>query len=162
MKGDNKLNATKLIVSNRPAHWQPTAIGRPPRFSICKEHFVEITGNYKQAFILNQLLCESENVWDEKCPHTNEVIYAKFTEGFEHDWHNISLEHLSQDTILRLSKSGMRRQLKKLVTLGFLEERPHPELKRTTQHKICLPSILNSLHAINSTLEGVIIEPSDN
>lgn len=119
---------------------------------VIKEELVELTGCFKKATILQQLLYWSERVKD----------FSKFIEeeenqlGSEHGWIYKNSDELSQETMLGLSPSNIRRHLKELIEAGLVEERNNPRYKwdKTKQYRINLNKIQIELNKIGFNLDG--------
>lgn len=87
---------------------------------VLKEELAAITGDYKLAMVLNQMM-----YWSERTKEASGWVYK-------------SGEELSEEMLMHVSGYSMRTYLKKLVTLGFLEERCNPLMKwdKTKQYRV--------------------------
>ncbi|SDN61919.1 DnaD domain protein [Alkalicoccus daliensis] len=87
---------------------------------VLKEELVAITGDYKLALVLNQMM-----YWSARTTEKNKWIYK-------------SGEELSEEMMMNISGYSMRTHLKKLVAAGFLEERNNPLMKwdKTKQYRV--------------------------
>lgn len=140
---------------------------RKLRRAVAKEELVALTGDYKTAVILNQLIFCQERTRDvdrfiqeekERCRKTGIAEPMQLTRG----WFYKSSEELSAETMLGLSASGMRRHLSELIERGWVHERhnPHHKWDRTKQYRVDIPRVKGDLEAIGYTLQGWTTVPS--
>ena len=131
--------------------------------AIIKEEILAITGDYISAIILHQFIYWSERIEDfdifireEKERMIKENISTNFEEL--NGWIYKSAEQLSQETMLGLSPSNMRKYIKQLIDLGFLSERTNPKFKwdRTKQYRVNLYEIVKKLNEKGYELEGYV------
>lgn len=135
-----------------------------------KEEFVALTGNVVQAVILAQL-----EYWQERVYEYDEFIreerkrvaqgLAKRSDKPEdwspsnleetHGWIYKSAEQLSEETMLGLSASNMRKHLKALVENKWVLERTNPKhaWDRTKQYRLDLAQMKRDLAAIGYPLQ---------
>ena len=129
--------------------------------SVIKEELVELTGDYRQAIILNQFLYwtsvkkKADKMLAEEiriCIENGEDVNFKPQYG----WIYKNSEELSEEIMLGLSKSNIRRHIKTLVEKGYLEERSNPRHKwdRTLQYRVNLVKLKRDLEALGYPLEG--------
>jgi DNA-binding MarR family transcriptional regulator len=129
---------------------------------VIKEELVAIAGNFILAAMLNQFIYWSERTADTDKYIAEEEARVK-NEGGEctaveltHGWVYKSADELSQEMMLDYSPSTMRRYLKELVQLGFLDERTNPNHKwdRTLQYRPNLVKIQQELTQKGFPLDG--------
>lgn len=129
--------------------------------AVIKEELIAITGNYVDAIILNQFLYWAERINDFDAYQKEEQKIAeksgmKFNPEFTHGWIFKSANSLSDETMLGLSISNMRKHIRSLVAAGFIQERKNPKYKwdKTMQYRVNLNAIQSALHKAGYTLEG--------
>ncbi|UCZ53717.1 DnaD domain protein [Bacillus shivajii] len=133
--------------------------------AVIKEELIHITGNFKLAVVLNQMIYWSERVRD----FDNFIVEEKARNEISGDvhlrngWIYKKAEELVEETMVNVSPKAMRDYLKKLVQMGFLDERDNPNYKwdRTKQYRVNLIKIQNALLSKGYSLEGYKIEISD-
>jgi len=131
--------------------------------AVIKEELVALTGDYINAILLQQLLYWSERVNDfdkfigqekERALAFNpeEIPTVENTNG----WIYKKAEELSEETMIKLSPSGIRRHLKHLIENKWVLERRNPRYKwdKTLQYRINLIKIQVDLFKIGYFLEG--------
>lgn len=129
--------------------------------AIIKEELVALTGDFTKAVILNQFIYWSERVRDID-KFIEEEIRRLNTEGMDsniskqHGWIYKTAEELSEETMLGLSPSTIRRHVKVLVEKGWLSERKNPKYKwdNTLQYRPNIIKIQKDLHSLGYSLEG--------
>ena len=111
--------------------------------AVIKEEYVEITGNYITALILNQFVYWSERVKDFDNMLKEEKEMAKkdgidINLDFKCGWIYKKTEELSEELMLGTSKSTMRQHIKKLIEMELITERRNPNYKwdRTLQYRV--------------------------
>lgn len=135
--------------------------GKKLKRVVVKEELVALTKDFTKAVILNQMIYWSERVADfdqfimqekNRAKHSGVEINILETNG----WIYKTADELSEETMLGLSPSAMREQLKKLVAAGYLSERRNPEHKwdRTIQYRVNLIKIQRELLSLGYSLEG--------
>lgn len=129
--------------------------------SVIKEELVAITGNFVEAVILNQLIYWSERVSDfDKFIAQEKTIAERHGEQITieqtHGWIYKSAEELSEETLLKISKQNMRLHIKKLIELGYIQERNNPKYKwdKTKQYRLNMVKIQKDLQNLGYCLEG--------
>lgn len=129
--------------------------------AVIKEELIAITGNYVDAIILNQFLYWAERINDFDAYQKEEQEIAEksgveFNPEFTHGWIFKSANALSDETMLGLSISNMRKHIRSLVSAGFIQERRNPKYKwdKTMQYRVNLNAIQAALHNAGYTLEG--------
>lgn len=134
---------------------------------VIKQELLELTGDYKKAIILNQLIYWSERVSDfdkfikeekERCNLNN----IENNQQLQNGWLYKSCEELSDETMLGLSKSNMGVHIKYLIEKGWISERQNPVFKwdRTKQYRVNIVNIQKDLFYMGYSLEGYPL-PSD-
>lgn len=129
--------------------------------AVVKEELVAICGDFIDAIILNQFIYWSERVKDFDKFISEEIERAK-RHGIEKNmtpcngWIYKTSEELASETMLSMSPSSMRRHIKNLIELGYLDERQNPEYKwdQTKQYRVNLTKIQIDLIDKGYTLEG--------
>ncbi|OHW62934.1 hypothetical protein EUAN_07180 [Andreesenia angusta] len=133
--------------------------------AVVKEELVALTGDFKLAIILNQMIYWSERVRDyDKFIAEEKARYDKEGREIEMDlqngWIYKTAEELAEETMMGLSPSNMRTQIKKLVGAGYLSERTNPNLKwdRTKQYRVDIVKIQIELLKLGYALEGYSLD----
>ena len=116
--------------------------------AVIRQELVELTGDFKKAVILNQFI-----YW-----HSRVKDYDKFLQeekdrddgkniDFRNGWIYKKADELSDETMLGLSPSNMRKHIKSLVDNGWIQERSNPNHKwdKTIQYRIDVTKIQNDL-----------------
>lgn len=127
--------------------------------AVIKEELVELTGDFKKAVILNQLIYWSERVKDfdkfieeerQRMKMNNEDLNMDLQNG----WIYKTAEELSEETMLGLSPSNMRKHIKVLVDNGWLSERTNPKYKwdKTKQYRVNITKIQKDLNKLGYAL----------
>lgn len=139
--------------------------------AVIKEELVELTGDFKKAIVLNQMIYWSERtkdvdkfILDEKrraqmAMGNDEIEYAQKLDELDlmtHGWIYKSAEELSEETMMGVSKSTMGRYLNELVEEGWLHKRKNPKWKgdNTYQYRVDLLKIQKDLLKLGYSLEG--------
>lgn len=142
-------------------HSKENNTGKKLKRVVVKEELVALTKDFTKAVILNQMIYWSERVADfdefilqEKNRAKNSGVDINIHET--NGWIYKTAEELSEETMLGLSPSAMREQLKKLVAAGYLSERRNPEHRwdRTIQYRVNLINIQRDLLSLGYSLEG--------
>lgn len=159
------MRLTKIGESLREVH-----IMKKLKRATIKEELVKLTGDFKKAIVLNQMIYWSERAkdadkffLDEKsrakmAMGKQEIDYAKKLEEidlYSHGWIYKSAEELSEETMMGVSKSTMGRYLNELVANGWLDKRKNPKWKgdNTFQYRVNLVKIQNDLIKLGYSLE---------
>ncbi|WP_444684625.1 hypothetical protein [Alkalicoccus luteus] len=92
---------------------------------VLKEELAAITGDYKLAMVLNQMM-----YWSRRTKNRDGWVYK-------------SGQELAEDMLMNVSAYSMRTYLKKLTQLGLMEERRNPVMKwdKTMQYRVCWETI---------------------
>jgi len=125
--------------------------------AIIKEELVALTGDFIKAIILNQFLywCERVKDFDDFIKEEEQRIQKKIDIQPTKGWIYKTAEELSEETMLGLAPNTIRRHIKKLVDMGFLDERQNPALQwdRTKQYRVNLIKIEQELQKLGYTLQ---------
>ncbi len=132
---------------------QPTKLKRV----VIKEELVELTGDHTKALILNQFL-----YWGERTKDTDQFIQEEKVRDPSsnteptYGWIYKSAEELSNELMLGVSASTMRRHLSDIVESGYIDQRHNPNHKwdRKLQYRPNIIKIQTDLHALGYNLEG--------
>ena len=121
---------------------------------VIKEEFVAITGNYIDAILLSQLL-----YWSERVKDFDLFIEQEQSEQSEikhkYGWIYKSYSELSDETMIGLSPSNVKKHLEKLIELGFISTRQNKnKWDRRKEYKINLIAIQNELLKNGYALDG--------
>jgi hypothetical protein len=137
--------------------------------AVIKEELVTLTGDFKKAIVLNQMIYWSERRKDADKFLKEEIEriekYATLAgepEDFNidklnsHGWIYKKSEELSEETMIGVKPKAMRSYLKELIDNGWLDERrnPHIKMDRTMQYRVNLLKIQQDLNALGYALEG--------
>ncbi len=135
------------------------------KVAVIREELVALTGDYKEAVILNQFIYWSERVKDvdkfileEKERALNEGI--EINVALQNGWIYKKAEELAEEVMMNIAPNTMRRYIKKLVDKGYIMERRNPIYKwdRTLQYRVELLAIQDALKEIGYTLQGYKVE----
>ncbi len=134
---------------------------RPLKRIVIKEELVALTGNYIDAILLNQFLYWSQHVNDFDVFLTEEATRMEdmgqtANVDLRNGWIYKKAEELSEETMLRLSKSNMMNHITKLIEAGWIEQRRNPKNKmdKTFQYRLNLIQIQRDLLSIGYNLDG--------
>ena len=127
--------------------------------AVIKEELLAITGDYKLAITLNQLMYWTERVGIKRYKKfEKEEKQRKISEinDLEGGWIYKKAEELSEETLLNVSGSTIRRYIKKLIKKGYVLERANPNVKfdQTKQYRINLLKIANDMYEKGYVLQG--------
>lgn len=138
------------------------------KIAVLREGLLALTGNVNAAIILNQFI-----YWAE-CKAEADKMYAKELAAFEREggetdfkpsygWIYKSSAELSDETMLGLSPSNIRRFIKQLIEKGFIVERRNPQFKwdRTLQYNVNLKFIQVELRKLGYALAGYTLDESE-
>lgn len=132
--------------------------------AIIKEELVTLTGDFKKAIVLNQMIYWSERVKDFDKFIVEEETRSKLA-GIETDekelnngWIYKKAEELAEETLMKVNKSTMSRCLDYLVKKGWLDRRRNPNPRfgydKTYQYRVNLVQIQRDLNKLGYPLEG--------
>ena len=137
---------------------------------VIKEELVELTGDFKSAIVLNQLI-----YWSERTKDTDKFLneereriekYGNYEfdsekaeiikDALSHGWIYKKASELAEDCMIGLSNATMGRILKNLIANGWIDERSNPIYKwdRTKQYRVNIAKIQSDLNKIGYALEG--------
>ncbi|MBP6951574.1 MAG: hypothetical protein KBD36_02810 [Alphaproteobacteria bacterium] len=138
--------------------------------SVIRKEFVDLTGDHFSAAILNQLLYWTLRVKDfdlflkeEKALGSNiqsPSIHPESHEPSRHGWIYKTAPDLSEETLLGISKTTMRKYLKLLIDQGWIEERINSldKWNKTTQYRVNIRNLQADLMAIGRHLPSVYLK----
>jgi hypothetical protein len=126
--------------------------------AIIKEELVELTGNYVEALILNQFIYWSQRVKDfdkfiaEEYKRSNGETKIDPTQG----WIYKTASELSDELMLGMSDSTIRRYMKNLIDNEWINQRTNPKhmWDRTLQYRVNIFKVQSDLHEIGYFLDG--------
>lgn len=136
---------------------------------VIKEELVELTGDFKLAIVLNQMIYWSERKEDADVFIKEEMSrLQKYSDDVKNTeelavnilessgWIYKKAEDLSVETMINVKPKAMREYLKVLVANGWLDERRNPKLKmdRTLQYRVNILKIQLDLYKLGYSLEG--------
>ncbi|MEG1416835.1 MAG: DUF6017 domain-containing protein [Clostridium sp.] len=128
---------------------------------VIKEELVALTGDYRPALLLNQLIYWSQRVsdFDKFIKEENE---RKLNEGMtdlsepQNGWIYKTAAELSEELMVGMSHPTIRKYLKQLIENGWIDERKNPKYKwdKTTQYRVNITKIQKDLLVLGYALEG--------
>ena len=126
---------------------------------VIKEELVELTGNYKLALVLNQFLYWTERVGIKrynKFEKEETQRAAGEVDGLEGGWIYKTSKDLSEELMIDVSDTTVRRYINELEDQGYLIERRNPKIKfdQTKQYRILLLEVKNDLEELGYQLQG--------
>ncbi len=129
--------------------------------SVLKEEMLVLTGDFKLAMVLNQMIYWSQYMNDfehfiEEERKRNQDIKIEPLNG----WIFKKAEELVDETMINVSGNAMRRYLKTLVKAGWLDERDNPKYKwdHTKQYRVNLVKIQADLFEHGYYLAGYKVD----
>jgi hypothetical protein len=133
--------------------------------AVIKEEFIEITGRFQSALILNQLIYWTERThdFDRFLEEENE---RNLSEGLDpvnvplrRGWIYKTASQLSQELMLGVSDQTISRYIKELIALGFVQERSNPVHRwdRTRQYRVDMVNVQKALSEKGYSLSGWLI-----
>ena len=134
---------------------------------VIKEELVELTGDYRPAIILNQML-----YWTERMFDTDNYIREEKTRALNNDteinimeskgWIYKTAEDLNEELMVGMSTPTIRKYIKQLVEQGYLVQRKNPKYKwdKTIQYRVDLYKIQLDLGKLGYALEGYRLLPN--
>ena len=134
---------------------------------VIKEELVELTGDYRPAIILNQML-----YWTERMFDTDNYIREEKTRALNNDteinimeskgWIYKTAEDLNEELMVGMSTPTIRKYIKQLVEKGYLVQRKNPKYKwdKTMQYRVDLYKIQLDLGKLGYALEGYRLLPN--
>jgi len=133
--------------------------------AVIKEEFIEITGKFQSALILNQLIYWTERTHDFD-RFLEEENGRNLSEGLDpvnvplrRGWIYKTASQLSQELMLGVSDQTIARYMKELIALGFVQERANPVHKwdRTRQYRVDMINVQKALSEKGYSLPGWLI-----
>lgn len=124
---------------------------------VIKEEFVELTGHYISALILNQFLYWTERVQDfDRFLLETQLRQKNVDIDLQGGWVYKTASDLSDELMIGVSHQTIRRYLQKLVDSGLVLERNNPanSWDRTLQYRVDIVAVVQALDALGYTLEG--------
>ena len=134
---------------------------------VIKEELVELTGDYRPAIILNQML-----YWTERMFDTDNYIREEKARALNNDteinimeskgWIYKTAEDLNEELMVGMSTPTIRKYIKQLVEKGYLVQRRNPKYKwdKTMQYRVDLYKIQLDLGKLGYALEGYRLLPN--
>ncbi|MBX9620680.1 MAG: hypothetical protein K2X28_01380 [Alphaproteobacteria bacterium] len=138
--------------------------------AVIRKEFVLLTGDPFSAVVLNQLLYWTLRVKDfdlfleeEKVFGSNiqdHPVHPESNESSQYGWIYKTATDLSEETLLGISKTTMRKYLKVLIDQGWVEERANTleKWKKTTQYRVNIRKLHADLMNIGRQLPGVYLK----
>lgn len=144
--------------------------------AIIKEELVSLTGDFKQAIVLNQFIYWSERVKDSKRFMEEEVERGrKFSDGsvetpeeisesITSGWIYKTADEMIEEVMLTVSNATMARIIDSLVENKWLNRRKNPKYKwdKTYQYRLDLNKIQTDLLELGYFLEGYTTDVKSN
>lgn len=124
---------------------------------VIKEEFVELTGHYISALILNQFLYWTERVQDfDRFLLETQLRQKNVDIDLQGGWVYKTASDLSDELMIGVSHQTIRRYLQKLVDSGLVLERNNPanSWDRTLQYRVDIVAVVQALDEMGYTLEG--------
>ena len=109
------------------------------KVAVIRQELLELTGDYRQAIILNQFIYWTPRIRDHDLFLEEEHARSQNMEiEFRNGWIYKTAKELADETMLGLSPSNIRRHTIKLVENGWLQERNNPKYKwdKTLQYRL--------------------------
>lgn len=136
--------------------------------AVIKEELVSLTGDFKQAIVLNQFIYWSERVKDSKKFMEEEIERGrKFSDGstetpeeisesLTNGWIYKTADEMIEEVMLTVSNATMTRITDALVEKEWLSRRKNPKYQwdKTYQYRVNLHKIQNDLLILGYSLEG--------
>jgi len=136
---------------------------------VIKEELVALTGDFKLAIVLNQMIYWSERVRDfddfikEEKERFAQVNIDTSSLKFRNGWIYKTAEDLAEECMITTSKATMGRYLDKLVEKQWIISRRNPDLKwdKTLQYRVNITKIQKDLFCMGYVLNGYRIDLSN-
>ena len=126
--------------------------------AVIKEELVELTGDFKKAVILNQLIYWSERVddFDDFIKEENKRKDREEEIEKRNGWIFKSSKKLSNETMLGMAPTTIRKHIKKLSGNGWVNERNNPNYHwdHTKQYRVNINKIRRDLSKLGYTLDN--------
>jgi hypothetical protein len=134
-----------------------------------KEEYVDLTGDYKLALVLQQMIYWSDRCYDydkfieEEKKIANEWNQEEPNIEKTHGWVYKSSKELAEESLMRVSEKQMRRYIKALIDMELIEQRNNPKHKwdRTIQYRVNLLKLNEKLNEIGYSLSGYTTKGQD-
>ena len=128
---------------------------------VIKEELFALTGDFKEAIILNQFIYWSERIRDfdkfvEEENKRRQMETGEEPIDLNNGWIFKSVKELKEEIMINLSESNLSKYINNLVEKEFLSKRRNPKYKwdKTFQYRVNLKYIQISLNKIGYCLEG--------
>lgn len=123
---------------------------------VIKEELVKLTGDYKLAIVLNQMIYWSERIADFEAFIKEEKAEGCLEQPYQNGWIYKTAGELAEECMMTSSDATMRRYLNKLVEHGWLDVRSNPNFRwdKTLQYRLCLKKIQIDLFQLGYVLDG--------
>ncbi len=128
---------------------------------VIKEELFALTGDFKEAIILNQFIYWSERIrdFDKFVEEENKRMQMETGEepiDLNNGWIFKSVKELKEEIMINLSESNLSKYINNLVEKEFLSKRRNPKYKwdKTFQYRVNLKYIQISLNKLGYCLEG--------
>ncbi|MER2059608.1 MAG: DnaD domain protein [Niallia sp.] len=123
---------------------------------VIKEELVKLTGDYKLAIVLNQMIYWSERIADFEEFIKEEKMGACPGQQNQNGWIYKTASELAEECMMTNSEATMRRYLNKLVEQGWLDVRHNPNFRwdKTLQYRLHLKKVQMDLFQLGYMLEG--------
>lgn len=147
--------------------------------AVIKEELVVLTGDFKKAIVLNQMIYWSERVNDydkfiadeiersHRAMGREEIEQSEKIEEVEdafktHGWIYKTAEDLSEETMMGVAKSTMGTYINELVDKKWLDKRKNPKWKgdNTFQYRVDILKVQRDLFKLGYALEGYKLLPN--
>lgn len=129
---------------------------------VIREELVALTGDYKRAIVLGQLMYWSERVKDRNSfveEEKRRYTYPEEREALTHGWFYKRAEDLSEETMMGVKPKAMREYVKCLVTEGWVSEQRRSKLDRTLHYRVNLVKIYQDLRELGYNLKSCTTHP---
>ncbi len=135
---------------------------------VIKEELVALTGDFKLAIVLNQMIYWAEKrndadkfIEEERDRYNKYSVSASDSPNIEisHGWIYKKAEELAEETMIGVSKKTMLNYLDTLTQKGWLHRRRNPKLAmdKTYQYRVDLVAIQKDLLSLGYSLDGYSI-----
>ena len=138
------------------------------RRAVLKEELVALTGNPRDAMLLNQLIYWSERIYDFDV-FISEEIKRSEAEGVElniepsNGWFYKNIDELVEELMGIVARDKIMGVLNDFIDAGYISKRKNPNYKwdRTNQYRVNIAFIQQCLLEIGYALEGYRFDVSD-
>jgi len=129
--------------------------------AVIKEEYIALTGDYREAVILNQFIYWSERVkdYDKFIKEENrrrQVNTGEEEIDLQNGWIFKTIKELKDEVMINLSDGNFSKYVKKLVEKKFLSKRRNPKYNwdKTFQYRVELLFIQKELNKLGYAIEG--------